>query len=118
LPSGDLLERIDDARWAVVNLRPGHPAKSSRALVFLVQGDSAVTMPGMTEDRQSWPCEHFSLNNPLGSDEQSDVAALLRRVAASLDERGRLDVADLVFHNTITDDGELWPSITVYFTQA
>src|SRR4051812_19401719 len=34
---GDLLERIDDARWAVVNLRPGHPAKSSRALVLLVQ---------------------------------------------------------------------------------
>ncbi|HEY6759110.1 MAG TPA: hypothetical protein VI318_06450 [Baekduia sp.] len=71
----------------------------------------------MTEDRQSWTCEHFSLTNPLGSAEQSDVAALLRRVASQLEEIGPIDVADLVLHNEITDDGENWPSITVYFSR-
>lgn len=71
----------------------------------------------MTDDSRSWACEHFSQANPEGSPEQADVGALLRRVAATLDSLGPVEVSDLVLHSEITDDGDHWPSITVYFTR-
>lgn len=67
----------------------------------------------MTHQESSWAVRHFSQANPAGPD-QGDVAALLRRVAESLDGLGDIDVVDLIMHNEVTADGN-WPSLTVYF---
>jgi hypothetical protein len=56
---------------------------------------------------------HFSQNNPAGPN-QGDVPALLRRIAATIEEFGEIEVQDIVFHSEITADGD-WPSMTVYF---
>jgi hypothetical protein len=70
------------------------------------------------DDRRSYPCEHFSQASPLGSEEQSSVPALLRRIADSIEAYGPIDVADIVFRGDESDDdGEPWPSMTVYFTR-
>jgi hypothetical protein len=71
-------------------------------------------MTQMVATPESWQAEHFSQANPRGAG-QGDVPALLRRVAETLAAYGELQVHDLVLHNTITEDGEDWPSITVYF---
>lgn len=42
------------------------------------------------------------------------MAALLRRVAQTIEELGDVDILDIVFHNTV-DNGEEWPSMTVYY---
>lgn len=63
----------------------------------------------------SWTVRHFSQANPAGP-AQGDVPALLRRVADSIEELGRIDVQDLVVHKEITADGP-WFSATVYFHQ-
>lgn len=57
---------------------------------------------------------HFSQSNPSGPT-QGDVAALLRRVAESITELGEVDVQDVVFHAELDDEGDAWPSVTVYF---
>lgn len=69
----------------------------------------------MTEDKKSWPAEHFSQANPKGPD-QGNVPALPRRVAETIESLGAIEVQDLVLHNEVTPDGD-WPSITVYFSQ-
>ena len=56
---------------------------------------------------------HFSQSNPMGPD-QGDVPALLRRVAASIEDLDVVTVQDVAFQNEVTEDG-LWPSLTVYF---
>ncbi|WP_034262691.1 hypothetical protein [Actinospica robiniae] len=63
--------------------------------------------------KTSWTIRHFSQANPSGA-AQGDVAALLRRVADSLDRLGAIEVMDLVLHTEVTEDGT-WPSLTVYF---
>jgi hypothetical protein len=56
---------------------------------------------------------HFSQSNPSGP-EQGDVAALLRRVADSLDEIGDVTVQDITFHTEPTAaEDDL--TITVYY---
>jgi hypothetical protein len=55
----------------------------------------------------------FSQSNPVG-DGQGDVAALLRRVAASLDELGDVQIQDVTFHSEVTD-GEDDLTMTVYY---
>lgn len=57
---------------------------------------------------------HFSQCNPQGEG-QDDVAALLRRVADTIDELGDVDISNLILHPALTSDGEDWPSITVYY---
>lgn len=64
-------------------------------------------------ERTSWTIEHFSQANPAGQG-QGDVPALLRRVAASIEALGEVDVQDLVLHTEVTQDGA-WHSLTVYF---
>ncbi|MDQ1522020.1 MAG: hypothetical protein QOI55_3093, partial [Actinomycetota bacterium] len=59
------------------------------------------------------PLYHFSVATTRGW-EQDDVATLLRRVAAALDELGAVDVHDITFHVDWTDEGS-WPSMTVYY---
>jgi len=61
----------------------------------------------------AWTAEHFSLANPRG-DGQGDVPLLLRRVADALEERGAVEIQDLVLHTEVNEFGG-WPSITVYF---
>jgi hypothetical protein len=56
---------------------------------------------------------HFSQANPAGPD-QGDVPALLRRVAATIEELGTVTVKDITFENEVTAEG-LWPSLTIYF---
>jgi hypothetical protein len=56
---------------------------------------------------------HVSQSNPDG-DGQGDVAALLRRVAETLDSLGDIQVADITFHSEVTD-GEDDLSMTVYY---
>ena len=66
------------------------------------------------EAPRSWTSEHFSLANPRGVD-QDDLPLLLRRLADELVTFGEIRVVDLILHRELTDDGLLWPSITVYF---
>lgn len=63
-----------------------------------------------------WTVEHFSQANPAG-DGQEDVAALLRRVAGSIEGLGDVVVQDIVFHNELDDDARYAPTMTVYFTR-
>jgi len=69
---------------------------------------------GMSEAPENWTARHFSQANPAGRG-QGDVAALLRRVADTLERLGSLEVHDLVKHNGATPEGD-WPSLIVYFT--
>lgn len=69
-------------------------------------------MSGMS-DPAAWTIEHFSQANPKGHG-QDDVAALLRRVAESIETLGVVQVQDLALHTEVTADGD-WHSITVYF---
>jgi hypothetical protein len=71
----------------------------------------------MKDSRDQWSCFHFSQANPRGR-RQSDVPALLRRVAKSIAERGEIEVLDGTWTNEVTDDGENWPSITVYYVRS
>lgn len=60
-----------------------------------------------------WTCHHFSQANPKGPG-QSDVPALLRRVADSIEELGAIEVQDLTLSSDATEHGNWW-SATVYF---
>lgn len=57
--------------------------------------------------------KHFSLSLPRG-DGQSNVADLLRHLAKELDESAPLKILDIVFQSEMDDDGNEWPSFTVY----
>lgn len=43
------------------------------------------------------------------------MPALLRRVAASIEELGKIEVQDIVFHDGLDEGGSAWPHMTVYF---
>jgi hypothetical protein len=60
-----------------------------------------------------WSVLHFSQSNPEGPG-QGDVAALLRRVADTLDGLGDVDVQDMTFQSQVTD-GEDDLTVTVYY---
>ncbi|KTR50867.1 hypothetical protein NS359_13015 [Curtobacterium oceanosedimentum] len=49
----------------------------------------------------TWTINHFSQSNPAGKG-QGDVAALLRRVAQSIDDLGDVSVQDLTFASNVT----------------
>jgi len=69
----------------------------------------------MNDPRDRWSIFHFTQSNPAGVD-QGDVAALLRRVADSLDALGDVEVMDITFTSTPTD-GEDDLQITVYYAR-
>lgn len=60
-----------------------------------------------------WTIRHFSLSNAVGPG-QGDVAALLRRVADTLDKLGDVQVQDIAFHSGVTE-GEDDLTMTVYY---
>jgi hypothetical protein len=62
-----------------------------------------------------WTISHFSQSNPKGEVE-GDVAALLRRVAGTLDEIGDVDVQDITIHTEVTDGGDDL-TMTVYYSR-
>ena len=62
---------------------------------------------------ESGTIRNFSQANPKGAG-QGDVPALLRRVANSIDELGKVRVQDITFGTEITEDGS-WHRLTVYF---
>ncbi|MER5326401.1 hypothetical protein [Streptosporangium roseum] len=64
-------------------------------------------------ERITYTMHHFSQANPKGPG-QSDVPALLRRVADTIEDLGHVEVHDVIMHNEITE-GEDWPNLTVYF---
>lgn len=66
-------------------------------------------------DPEPWTALHLSQSNPRGAG-QGDAAALLRRVADTLDGLGDIDVQDIVFHTAVTDvEDDL--TMTVYYHQ-
>lgn len=62
---------------------------------------------------EEWSVLHFSQSNGTGVG-KGDVAALLRRVAESLDGLGDVDVQDVVFHSEVTEDEDDL-EMTVYY---
>jgi hypothetical protein len=55
----------------------------------------------MASPSDEWTIRHFSQSNGAGTG-QGDVAALLRRVADTLDELGDVQVQDIAFHSEVT----------------
>lgn len=70
----------------------------SRPLYDRMQGRQLAT------NMKKWTVQHFSQGNPVGPG-QDDVAALLRRVANTLEEIGPVEVHDLVLHTDLNDHG-------------
>ncbi|HEX3789266.1 MAG TPA: hypothetical protein VHW44_15490 [Pseudonocardiaceae bacterium] len=70
----------------------------------------------MTDERDQWSVFHFSQSNPEGPG-QGDVAALLRRVADTIDDLGDIQVVDIVF-GTVVTRGEDELRLTVYYDRA
>lgn len=67
----------------------------------------------MTEQVGPWLIHNFSQSNPDGPG-QGDVAALLRRVADTIESLGDVSVQDVVFHSEETaDEDQLL--VTVYY---
>jgi len=60
-----------------------------------------------------WSILNFAQSNPAGVG-QGDVAALLRRVADTLDELGDVQVEDITFKSQVTE-GEDGLTLTVYY---
>jgi hypothetical protein len=58
---------------------------------------------------------HFSLGLPAGEG-QSDVMQLLRHLATTIESmEEKIEVQDLVFTNHLDNDGQDWPSFTIYY---
>ena len=71
----------------------------------MVIGESGRTgrLTAMADERDQWRAFHFSQSNPSGPG-QGDVAALLRRVADTLDNLGEIEVLDITFSCVPTED--------------
>jgi hypothetical protein len=64
-------------------------------------------------EEDSWTIAQFAQSNPVGPG-QGDVAALLRRVAETLDRLGEISVLDITFHRELMP-GEDRLLMTVYY---
>lgn len=64
-------------------------------------------------ERTDGTIKHFSQSNPAG-DGQGDVAALLRRVAQTIDDLGDVSIEDVTFTSSVTE-GEDDLAMTVYY---
>lgn len=80
-------------------------------------GEPAAVAPDAESVRDAtiatWTINHFSRSNPAGTG-QGDVAALLRRVAQSIDDLSDVSVQDLTFASSVTA-GEDDLTVTVYY---
>ncbi len=67
----------------------------------------------MADELDQWRAFHFSQSNPAGPG-QGNVAALLRRVADTIDDLGSVQILDITFQLTPTaDEDDL--TLTVYY---
>jgi hypothetical protein len=107
------------ARRQGSHLAAGAPQRNDSAVgPVALEGDGETADAGETLRAVSvgpWTVEHFSQSNPAGPG-QSDIPALLRRVAETLEALGEISVHDVIVHghHEITEYGP-WPSVTVYF---
>ncbi|OEI68064.1 hypothetical protein [Curtobacterium sp. ER1/6] len=81
-------------------------------LLFNVVALADVATVGGVE-RTDGTIKHFSQSNPAG-DGQGDVAALLRRVAQTIDDLGDVSIEDVTFTSSVTE-GEDDLAMTVYY---
>ena len=58
--------------------------------------------------------KYFSISLPKGSG-QHDVAALLSHTSQAIKEMGNIEIQDMAFSSEIDEDGNEWPSFTVYY---
>jgi hypothetical protein len=79
---------------------------------MLSSKDSIMSESDPQVDR--WTAFVFAQSNPRGPG-MGNIPALLRRVAESVERLGDVQVLDLVFHNEITEEGDDWPNLTVYY---
>jgi hypothetical protein len=87
------------------------PACRSAALREVECDDAGMTTE--PTDPATWTVRHFSQSNPTGTG-QGHVAALLRRVADSIDSYGDIQVEDITFHSA-AGHGEDELTMTVYY---
>ena len=95
--------------------RPRAPFRGAR-LTGLRLELRCFEMSGKSGEREEWAMLHFSQANPKGGG-QDDVAALLIRVAESIRALGAVDVHDITFHDETDDEGQGWPTMSVYYSR-
>ena len=61
-----------------------------------------------------WSIFHFSQSNPEGEG-SGDAAALLRRVADSIENLGEVEIEDITSHSEVGDGDERDLTMTVYY---
>lgn len=71
----------------------------------------------MSDQTDKWSVYHFSLTNPVGPG-HSDVPRFLRHLADTIEERGNIEIQDIVFVREMDEDGENFPRATVYYHRA
>lgn len=69
-----------------------------------------------SSDRE-YVINHFSLSLPNGEG-QGNVPELLRHLAAQLDTMKGAEIMDITFHPENDENGNDWPSFTVYYHRA
>lgn len=67
----------------------------------------------ISEQPTSWTIEHFSQANPTAQGKATSRPCCAVS-PPTLEQLSAVEVADLVLHTEITDQGA-WPSLTVYF---
>jgi hypothetical protein len=69
----------------------------------------------MADPNDPWTVFHFRQSNPDGPG-QGDVAALLRRVAEEIDKLGDVDIQDITFSSSVTEEEDDL-TMTVYYNR-
>jgi hypothetical protein len=77
-------------------------------------GRMSTTERSAVRLRGRWWVYHFSQAQGEGSDSRN-VAKLLRRVATSIATLGPAVVHDITFHADLNSEGQIEPSVTVYY---
>jgi hypothetical protein len=67
----------------------------------------------MDDPRDGAKMFHFSQNNPQGPG-QGNVAALLRRVADTIDDLGDIEIYDITFSSSVTEDEDELTMVVYY----
>lgn len=129
LDRGRLSGRTDDNEETIRKRLAVYEASTAPLLDFyrgrgiLIEVDGTAPVPEVTERIQQalgpldvpsrWTVNRFSQANPRGPN-QANFPALLRRLAATMEELGPVDVCDVTFSTESTGDGPRH-RLTVYF---
>lgn len=63
---------------------------------------------------EEYGIKHFSISLPKGAN-QDDIPVLLNHMSKTISHMGNIDIQDITFSNEIDEDGNDWPSFTVYY---